>query len=324
MSTETAVPVYIDELLCYIASKLLVMTGDDLVNICINAFTDSNITASKLLLFDTCQRGPTHDAPTSGIKYRACKGEHKSKNNVKDVIALFQELGSTAPKFAAADLNVLPVPSIDSVDINALLKGMELLRGEVSALTRVVTSQQGTISDLVKTITEKSTVPLAVSYAQIAAANTSSGPPEQPAGPNGRSTGGRPPQGGSAYNRNDDKKKRTVHLGKKSYNDATPNSHPKVVGMKRIKRAELFVTRFSPDCEADDIKSYIYANLNLDATVEKMKNTRNSECSSFHISCVCDDPKLFYNAELWPEHVLYRRWYPARRPRVTNSDNGGH
>ena len=144
---ETPPLVYIDELLCYISSKLHVMTGDDLVNLCINSFTDGHIHASKLLLFDTCERGPNHDPPTSGIKYRACKGEHKSKSNVKDIIALFQELGATAPKFAAANLSILPVPSIDSLDINALLQGMEGLRTEVSALTRVVTAQQEMIGN---------------------------------------------------------------------------------------------------------------------------------------------------------------------------------
>ena len=312
--------VYIDELLCYIASKLHVMTGDDLVNLCINAFTEVNITASKLLLFDTCKRGPTHAVPVAGIKYRACKGEHKSKNNIKDIIALFQELGANAPKFAAADLSVLPVPSIDSLDINTLLQGMELLRSEVSALTKVVTSQQEMISDLMKTIAEKSVVPVAMTYAESAAPYAD---PlmQQQAAPNSNNIDAPRPPGSGVSDGRVIRKKRTLQVGKKSTENDT---HPKVFGMKRVKRADVFVTRFSPDCEADDIKAYILANLNLDATVEKINNSRNTSCSSFHISCVCDDPKLFYNEELWPEHVLYRRWYPPRRPRVTNENNGGH
>ena len=104
------------------------------------------------------------------------------------------------------------------------------------------------------------------------------------------------------------------------------NQVPNIVGIKRTKTAELFVTRLSPDCTEDDLKSYILANLNLDATVNKINTARNAELySSFHISCVCNDPKVFYDEKLWPEHVLYRRWFPPRltRPRGVSEANTG-
>ena len=102
---------------------------------------------------------------------------------------------------------------------------------------------------------------------------------------------------------------------------------PNIVGIKRTKTAELFVTRLAPECTADDLKSYILANLNLDATIKKIDTARNAEhYSSFHISCICNDPKVFYDENLWPEHVLYRRWYPPRltRPCGISKPNAGN
>ena len=95
----------IDELLCYISCKLNLMKCDDLVSLCINSFTDSTIVASKLGLFEACKRGPNDPPPTGGgIKYQRRRGNNSMENDVRDIITLFQEMGSRAPKFAAVDL----------------------------------------------------------------------------------------------------------------------------------------------------------------------------------------------------------------------------
>ena len=94
------------------------------------------------------------------------------------------------------------------------------------------------------------------------------------------------------------------------------NSASKLTGVRRDKRSHVFVTRLSPDCEADDIVGFIATNLNLTAEVEKLKTNHDDIFSSFHISCACE-PKVLLNADLWPEHCLVRRWW--NRSRNTNA-----
>ena len=310
--------VVIDELLCYISSKLNLLTCDTLVSLCINGFTDAAIVASKLCLFNACNRGPSDPVPTVGIKYQKRRGDMRMENDVRDIITLFQEMGARAPKYAAIDLNILPSPNVENVDVPSLLQAIELLRKDVSALVAVVATQQDCIMALQKTIAEKpkQTMTYAATAAPISttAENVASSGVD-----NTHSMQSRNPKREREKPPVPAKKKRPFNVGQKAPSDGTTNQ--KLLGVKRVKTAELFVTRFSKECDTDTIQAYILSNLNLHATVEKIDNSsRNANFSSFHISCVCDDPKVFYDPKLWPEYVLYRRWYPPRRPRLIPSD----
>ena len=154
MAENTAI---IDELLCFISWKLQVLTTDELVNVCANTFTETNIVESKLRLFTECRRGPGLEPVGDGIKFTRRQGDKRIENNLKDIIILFQELGANAPKFAAADMNALPCTNVEAGpgDIQSLLKAISDLRSDVSALMKVVASQQNTITELVKAIAEK-------------------------------------------------------------------------------------------------------------------------------------------------------------------------
>ena len=302
----------IDDLLCYISCKLDVMPCDELLSVCMNSFTEKAITESKLCLFNACKRGPSDIQPTDGIKYKKRNsGPKRMENELTDIITLFQELGTTAPKFAAVNLNDLPSPSMDKLDIKSLLQSIELLRREVSTLNSMVKTQQQAIFELQKTAAEKPVV--SASYADAASAVVS--PATIPTTQRSNIRRRLPPAGGTEGNRVT--KKRTFNAGQRT--TSGDGSNPKFIGVKRIKTAELFVTRLSHDLESDEVKAFIYANLNLEVKVEKIDNSRKSvNFSSFHISCVCDDPKVFYDPKLWPQYALYRRWYPPRLPRKTN------
>ena len=55
--------IIMDELLCFIANKLDIVTCDEIVSLCTTHFNDANIRQSKLTLFNVCQRGPDDDPP---------------------------------------------------------------------------------------------------------------------------------------------------------------------------------------------------------------------------------------------------------------------
>ena len=341
--------IIVDELLCFISNKIDYVTCEELVALCTKAFTAVNIKESKLTLFNTCQRGPSDTPSETGIKYRSCRGDSSNENNVKDMITLFQELGATAPKFAAVNLNLIPVVSADKVDVSALFQMVTKLSNEVGRISQAMYKQSDGMRALQSSVehnTSKVVAATAASYADKA---------RQPAvEPAKRRSSSVDPEGNLQHSskpitnenphrrdldeetRHDEewndvnrqrrrRRRRPLKTGQliRNSDDRVPN----IVGIKRTKTAELFVTRLAPECTADDLKSYILANLNLDATVKKIDTARNAEhYSSFHISCICNDPKVFYDENLWPEHVLYRRWYPPRltRPRGISKPNAGN
>ena len=141
MLLVTMATVIVDELLCFISNKIDYVTCDELVALCTKSFTAVNIKESKITLFNACNRGPSDPPSETGIKYRNCRGDHSNDNNVKDMITLFQELGATAPKFAAVNLNLIPVVSADKVDVNALFQMITKLNNEVGRISQAVYKQ---------------------------------------------------------------------------------------------------------------------------------------------------------------------------------------
>ena len=325
--------IIVDELLCFIANKLDIVTCDEIVSLCTTHFNDANIRQSKLTLFNVCQRGPDDDPPSTGVKFRRCKGTNSAENNIKDIIKLFQELGNDAPQFAAVNINLLPAVSSDKVDVNTLFRMISELTAVVGNMNTTLEKQQDTITALQSTVANSSKI---ATYAEKANVDVPSGSrpplrrsssvdPEQPQQPNRFNMHNKVIENKEEeeialqYNdppfrrqgRNRGRKRRPLRSG--LLTAGSPSS--KMKGIERKQTAELFITRLSPDCDADDVKNFIKSNLNLDATVRKIEGARNSGYySSFHVSCVCANPKIFYDENLWPEHVLYRRWYPPRRP----------
>ena len=95
------------------------------------------------------------------------------------------------------------------------------------------------ISDLMKTIAEKPTAQPTMTYAESAAPLAVPVMQQQAAPTNGGSNDASRPPGSGGSDGRVVKKKRTLQVGKKSTENDT---HPKVFGMKRVKRAEVFVT----------------------------------------------------------------------------------
>ena len=107
---------------------------------------------------------------------------------------------------------------------------------------------------------------------------------------------------------NHQKQKRGIVIGK-----------TKDLQIKAIKRvANVFASRLEPSVSESSLKRHLETMLNLDVTVELCKLTNTH--SSFHITCVCTDPKVFIEEDLWPEGTYVRWW---RQPRQLKNSVGG-
>jgi uncharacterized coiled-coil protein SlyX len=80
----------------------------------------------------------------------------------------------------------------------------------------------------------------------------------------------------------------------------------------RGRFVSLFLSRFEPDVESNTVKKYVDEKFKVSFTCEKMK-TRYDSYSSFKVEGYCKSTDAFFDAENWPEDILVRRFYQARK-----------
>ena len=74
-----------------------------------------------------------------------------------------------------------------------------------------------------------------------------------------------------------------------------------------------------PHSTTDTVKSYIVDN-GVDVLDIKRLSQEEWDTQTFYISVRYDDLSKVSDADCWPEHIGYRRYYKKRR---TINDNGG-
>ena len=92
-----------------------------------------------------------------------------------------------------------------------------------------------------------------------------------------------------------------------------------ITAIKRKRFANVFATRFPPNVEAAEVKSYLEKELGFQINCKKLISRFPQEYSSFNITAQCNDPAVFMNSDLWPEHCLVRWFRPPKK--VDNTNN---
>ena len=131
----------INELLCYMVSKIGLLDIETLIQLCQSTFDANMIDQSKDQLFELCHN---EDCKT---ERKGRKGEHKSDRNLRDIYNLLQEKSDAVPKFIAHDLNMLPPVTFKSIDVSSLLQTIKSLQIEVKQLREGVELQRQTSQD---------------------------------------------------------------------------------------------------------------------------------------------------------------------------------
>lgn len=104
-------------------------------------------------------------------------------------------------------------------------------------------------------------------------------------------------------------KKTAVKIG-----SSKSNNNLKVV--KKLRYANIFVSRFTPEITESNISTYVQENFNILAKVTKVK-TRYDTYSSFHVNCQCEDPEVLIKPDMWPDGTLIKWWRRAKNKIVT-------
>ena len=101
----------ISEILCYIQCKMSSVEHDVVVKSVTSFYGEDDIDHAKKLMFEKCK--------ATKIRNKTYKKE-KSKLNCQDIINKFNEVGEDCPMFVAADVNNLPLATVDAFDLNAI------------------------------------------------------------------------------------------------------------------------------------------------------------------------------------------------------------
>ena len=343
----------IDELLCFVQSKIGLLDVDLIVKLCEENFDIKIIEKSKEILFDLCHS--EHDK----TERKGRIGEHKSDRNLRDIYNLLQEKGASAPPFCARDLNILPPVTFKSVDVSILLHTIRQLQTEVKILKDASEVQRQTTQDLYDTTksldarvrevespnsqgvitvpdndadntqgTKTLLNPQAVhftagqqpkpTYAHMAQFNSAKTPNNSfivdSDGYIVVGPNGKPVKPVSMF----PQRKNSLVIQKSSTQGMVGNStRSGLEAATRYVKASVFVSRYQPGTTAEEVKEDLMLDprvKDLDIKVETVQ-TRYDTYTSFHVTCVCKEleAKVFLGPDLWPNGILYRQWKENRQ-----------
>ena len=108
----------ISEILCYFQGKMNTMEHDFIVKAVTTYYSESDIGIAKKLLFDKCC--------DTKIRYRTYHND-KAMHDCQDIINKMNEVGEGSPMFVAADVNNLPLATVDAFDLNSMSKKLSSL-----------------------------------------------------------------------------------------------------------------------------------------------------------------------------------------------------
>ena len=108
----------ISEILCYFQGKMNTMEHDFIVKAVTTYYSESDIGIAKKLLFDKCC--------DTKIRYRTYHN-NKAMHDCQDIINKMNEVGEGSPMFVAADVNNLPLATVDAFDLNSMSKKLSSL-----------------------------------------------------------------------------------------------------------------------------------------------------------------------------------------------------
>lgn len=349
-----------DELLHFLSVKMRTLSQDEIVLLAANNFDSDWIEASKKTLFEICpsnQRNIVH------------KGAQKDANNIKSCLKVLNECGENIPRFVSHYLEELPPVNFSNMDVCGLLRKLEQVHCDVSAM-KLAIERQTEISECLRGTTAD--VTRRVGALEQHSGNGHSGsvaPVKRPEATNidhvaNISSAGvtdslavgtetledrhrgelqrvklhtmespTPTHSPGLLKWSDavrkGKRKRTEdyqhgpHIGKSSLRQKkagkTIVGTGAAGGIKMIttKRVSVFASRFSPDIDAEVLRSHLASKLGQVAC-ERIA-TVNTRYASFKVSAECKDIGDIYNPELWPEGTYVRRFYEPRKNGITDN-----
>lgn len=345
----------IDELLCFIVNKMQLMPTESIVRLCTTSFSEGQIEASKKKLFDLCAEESTiRFTRRIGQKKSALNIEDMVKlliekgTNIPTFVAL--DLGKLPPiTFDSIDVSVL-LHAIKKTqnEVDALNEGLQAH----SEITNGLVDSIGIVDKRIKEIEKNDRVLVSGPTTGNSQSATIQKQNHASAGSQDKTPTGPPVPVMNyaavvtmnathdtdepwAVASNQRRKKNTYEQTKNSTGNnkvKDGNAKPKGItglmkdtGLRTVEKtlrkrvANVFATRFDPGVTENMLADYLKTKLSLDVSVDKVQ-TRHDSYASFHVRCVCPNPAVFMDADIWPENTFVRWWKEQKPPKHPLAD----
>ena len=346
-------PLVVNELLCFVVNKLRVLPDDTVIQLCRDFYDEETVEESKKLLFKHC----AEDSDPKD-RYIARNGETKKIKHLKDILDFVTRKGNSLKvTFVVENVMRMPCVSFDNIDVSILLMKMERMETEVTMLRKAVAAQAAMNAEL-QTITQELSGPILsngpvfrqdeqrpmVFHDGIAQDLTPVEVDSQTMANNFVEKNVDEPSWSQVVKKQRWRPTQNIRstpapsLMSPPHIPTRPTISPvlqkrpvrkpvvgkgknKAIGpaKKRIRLANVFVSRLDPQLQEVELQNYLADALSLSRGTISIENVKRSDWhSSFHVKCECTDPSIFMDAEIWPEDA-YVRWWREAKPNVSNT-----
>ncbi|KAI5632859.1 hypothetical protein NE865_14415 [Phthorimaea operculella] len=338
----------INELLCFVQCKSVILDEQSLLQICESAFTDKDVEIARKVLADL------------SLLRTSRQGEGKKKRSLQDIINVVKEQASNQqlPVFVAKDLHRLPPVTFDYIDVSTLLREITCLKQDVHNIQcdyirardiadipteKKVDVETGTARGASERPSTANDVSRAASAPRAPRAPRAAGAPRAPPPPPRHS---RPHPPVAPENTPENIPLRATsspaHKFRLTFDDTiidhniidTDDSFTTVVNKKtryrsikktnnKVGKAQLtastkslvaprltyiYASRFLPDTSVDDISTFLQESGKTVVKIEKLTQYKSTDFSSFKLTIYQAQEDSFLSEELWPSGIVYRRF----------------
>ena len=332
--------IIINELLCYMLSKIDSVPLDVICKLVSDSFTDDEVEAAKCLLCDHVE-----EALKMGIR----RGQNKKKMYIDGMAKILLECDrANLPKFVALDLSKLPPITVDCIDVSSLMRKQQLMEVEMSSMKEMIHDILKVTSDMSKRVEAAAMrVPSIPERAHEQAENSSPKLTDKTYVEAAQAAASRPQEGewtvANRMKRGSPAARKQQPVGPASVTigegaaapDATasvktshPGKSPAVIGAKKagpfkavtaVRRFSMFMSRLPPGTGVDSVTSYVLQQSRAESVTAEKLPTRYDSYESYRLDLINPPADVnLLDPQLWAQGLVIRRFFQKRQARVPN------
>ena len=320
-------PWCVSEILCFISDKCKVLSVDDLVKICVDFYSESEIISARNTVDSTGVRLPKRNRSSDTLRL-----------TVEDIVKCVLDPSVKLPEFHTKNLARLPPVDVSHCDVSAILLELRALQAEVRSMGQVAATVETLRTELDELKTSVSELRTQFDVQQSATVNkqwpshhsSSASMDDFPPITATQATTGdshfsavRPIKHSQQVRQVDDAVPKTASKPTKAVTGASSQKQH-VKSMTTSRCVDVFITRLHPhtsDKELLDCVNETAAMCNIktvEVTCSKLRSKYADLYSSFYVAVRVETQQFkdaidaFMSAESWPTGVLVKRFFKPK------------
>jgi len=314
----------VSELLCFVSDKCNVLPVDDLVKICVDFYSESEIISARNIVDSAGVRLP-----------KRTRSSDRLRLTVEDIAKCVLDPSVKLPEFHAKNLARLPPVDVSHCDVSAILLELRALRAEVRSMgqvTATVETLKTELDELKSSVTELRTQFDALQSTVVnkqwpshhsSNANMDDFPPLTATSGNSHFSTVRPIKRSQPVHQVDDAVAKRVSKPTKAVIGASSQKQ-QVKSVITSRCVDVFISRLHPHTSDKELLDCVNETVTMcnikpvEVTCSKLKSKYAELYSSFYVSVRVevqqfkDAIDVFMSAESWPTGVLVKRFFKPK------------